>query len=155
MFFRVAAIDDWIAHSFIGIVDRDLGSDAPSDTLFIALLHLFESGEIMFSGSITSLTGYAMPSLMSHLFLLCVVAIRFTVFDHGYAVLVKLLEVIASVASPIWTYSHQRQVLYDGILKLLFLFRGISVIKSTEESTLIFLVRKVIVQQGCLGMTDV
>lgn len=103
---RVATVDDGIAHSLVGIVHTDFGSNAPSDAFLCALFHLLEMGKIISYGSVSSLTRQSMPSLMLHFLLLSVIRICLTFFEHGDAVLIELVEVVTCVCCLVRTYPH-------------------------------------------------
>jgi hypothetical protein len=72
-----------------------------------------------------------------------------------YAVLVQLLEVVASVSDLVGLDAHKSEILDNGILEFLLLLAGIGVVKTEDERALVLLMRKIVIQQGCLSVADV
>ena len=75
--------------------------------------------------------------------------------DHSNAVIVKVPEVVACVTGSVRLDSYKCKVFNDGILKFLFLFRGVGIIKAKKQCPLIKFMCKIIVQERRLGVTNV
>jgi hypothetical protein len=85
----------------------------------------------------------------------CVVCVCQSILDGLHTALVELVEPITGVGDLVWLDTEKRAVLDDGILELLLLLGRVGVVKSQQELALVLLVREVIVEQRCFGVTDV
>ena len=151
---RIATVDDGIAHSLVGVVHADFGSNAPSDALLRALFHLLKVGKINLNGSVSPLTWQSIPSLVLHGLLLGVVRVRFALFEHGDGVLIELVEVVTCVSRLVRTNSHQGQVFDNRILELLFLFGRVCIVKTADQCSLIHLMCEIVIQQCSFCVAD-
>ena len=78
-----------------------------------------------------------------------------TILDHLNAALIELIKPVARVGHLVGLDAEKSTVLDNGVLELLFLLGGIGVVETQEQSALVLLVCKVVVEKGCLGVTNV
>ena len=154
MLLWVATVDDWIPQSSVGAVVLELGSNTPLDPLRTALLHLLETLQVLFDGSIATFARLARHSLLCHYRLLGIVRERISLLDHSHGVVVELFEIVARIRRLVRTNAHQGQILHDGVLKLLSFFRRICVIESAYHLPLVPLMSEVVVQQCGFRVSD-
>ena len=104
---RVATVDDGVTEGAVVAVVLDFGPDAPFEAFGAAGLHFGEVLEVFFDGVVAAGAGFFGFALFGHDVLFGVVCEGFTVFDHRYAGLVELFEVVAGVARLVWVDAHQ------------------------------------------------
>lgn len=152
---RVAAVDDRITHSLVGVVDRHFSPNTPPCAFVSSFVHLFEPSQVLFNRSIPPLARFSIHSLRSHSLLLGVICVGVSVLDDLDGILMQLVKVVTAVTSLIGCDTHEGEILEDGILELLFLVRGVGVVKADQKSPLVFFMGKIIVQKGSLGVSNV
>src|SRR5689334_12246976 len=65
----IATVDDRVAHRLVWIVDGHLRADTPLHALLVALLHLLETGQIVFYARVAPSTRNTIHALCTHLLL--------------------------------------------------------------------------------------
>ena len=103
----IAAVDDGVAHGFVGVVDGHFGADAPFDAFVGTGFHGGKVGEVVFDGGVAAFAGEAFHALVTHFLLLGVVGVGFADLDDVDAVVVHFLEVVAGVAGLVGLDAHE------------------------------------------------
>lgn len=63
----IDAVNNWVAKSFVGRVDREFGTETPTLAYGCSSCHLGEAGEIFFYCVVAAFRRDAFHSLVSHL----------------------------------------------------------------------------------------
>ena len=152
----VAAVDDGVAQSLVGVVDGKLSADAVLKTLLGAVLHLLgEDAQVLFDAAVATARGNTLPALVAHGLLVGIIGVGVALLDHAHAHLVEVVEVVGSVGDGVGLDAHEGEILDDGILVLLLLLGRVGVVETEAQLALVSLVSKVVGKKGGLGVSDV
>lgn len=128
----IAAVDDWITHSFVRVLDGHFGADAPFAASFSPFFHLSEVSEVFLNRGIAAGAGEAFHALVAHFLLRGVVGVGFADFKNVHAVVVHFLEVVARVTRFVGADAHEGEVFDDGVLEFFLFFRGVCVVEAAD-----------------------
>ena len=103
---RVTSVDDGVTHSFVGVVDRDLSTNAPLKAFLRTGFHFLEAGKTFLGAAVATLALKTIPALFLHCFLIRVIRIGVSLFDDLHAIFIQLLEVITRVGNFVWFDIH-------------------------------------------------
>ena len=151
----VASVDDGIAHGLVGVVERDLGTNAVCQTFLGGLLHLLKDSQVLLDGSVTALGRNAVHSLAAHSLLVGVVGICLAHGDQLLAHIVQVVKVVRGVSQAVGLDAHKGEILNDGVLELFLLLGRVGVVESQAHLALVGDMAEVVAEQGSLGVSDV
>lgn len=118
------------------------------------VLHLLEDGQTLARWTVSSFAGKPLESVLLLYSGMGVVRVGIPSCYHLHADFAQLLEVIAHVCHTIRLDPQRVQILNDGILIFLFLFRRVCVVEAHDEFAIERFMSKVVVEKRSFGMPD-